>query len=374
VDEVGFNGGSGDLSGIIARMNQVRISVLRSMAVIAALLLLGTAATARAAGERRPHLALDLSDAWRFQPDSKGDGLSRGVTGLDFDDSSWVVLNALQQWQLQPKSPVADYHGVGWYRKEFDAPEIKRPQRAIVYFGGADGNTVIYLNGKKMGAHETAGAKENYAGWNAPFYFDVTDDLRPGRNVLAVEVTSKPALASGLHGGVSLWAADSPAEMFRSLLPNPFWAIWTTRGEGPMPAGWRIYSKPELRKQLKTDRVHLSDGSEGLSITLPGGNCNLFPAAPALEKPGVYHFGVRLSAQRATSVRARMYLPRPGEVVYQAKEFYGQTVKLTPNEPQELRFDIPTSESGRVCMLYIYLHQPEGLVISNPMLVWEKGK
>jgi hypothetical protein len=350
------------------------IPKLQFVPMMTLLLLLSVSiAQAATAKPNQPQLMELLDTDWRFRPDPSDALMAKGVTGSDFDDHAWITLNAKQQWQLQPESPVADYHGVAWYRKTFKTVPNPHSQRVLLYFAGADGNAIIYLNGKKIGSHQTAGAAESYAGWNTPFYFDITDELRPKRNHLAVKVTSKPAFASGLHGGVSLWLADSSMNPFPSLLANPFWSAWITSAQGPMPAGWSIYAKDELRSQLKTARVKTADGAEGLAITFPPGTCNLFPSSASLEKPGIYHFSVQLLAKKAMSVRAKMYLPRPGEVIWEAKEAYGTTVQLSPGQPQWLRFDIPITEPNRANNLYLYLPRPDGLIVSEPSLLWSEA-
>lgn len=337
------------------------------------LLLPFSVAQAAATKPNQPQLIQVLDTGWRFHPDPDDALMAKGVTDADFDDHAWITLNAQQQWQLQPDSPVADYHGVAWYRKTFRTPPNPHSQRMLLYFAGSDGNAVIYLNGKKIGSHQTAGASENYAGWNTPFYFDITDDLRPKQNRMVVKVTSKPKDASGLHGGVSLWLADSNQDPFPSLLPNPFWVNWISNPQGPMPTGWNIYAKQELRPQIKTTRVKTADGAEGLAITFLPGNCNLFPGSAAFENAGIYHFSVQLQSEKPTSVRAVMYLPQPGEVTWKAKEAYEATVQLGPGQPQWLRFDIPITEPNRANQLYLYLRRPEGLIVSEPSLLWSEA-
>jgi hypothetical protein len=344
---------------------------LRFVPLMMLLLLLSIGMTQTAYSKpEQPQLIQVLDMDWRFHPDPADALMAKGVIGTDFDDHAWLTLNAKQQWQLQPDSPVADYRGVAWYRKSFETPPNPHAQRVLLYFAGADGNAIIYLNGKKIGSHQTAGASENFAGWDTPFYFDITDALRPKQNVLAVKVTSKPEFASGLHSGVKLWLADAGTDPFPSLLPNPFWASWITAPQGPMPAGWTIYAKDELRPQLKTARVKTADGAEALAITFPAGNCNLFPGPAPLTKAGIYHFSVQLLATEPTSVRATMYLPRPGEVVWEAKEAYEAAVKLVPGQPQWLKLDIPITEPNRPNNLYLYLHRPAGLIVSQPSLTW----
>jgi hypothetical protein len=64
-----------------------------------------------------------------------------------------------------------------WLRKSFVLPEGRKATKAILKLT-ADNRYVLFLNGKKIGASDN---------WKIPSEYDVTVDLVPGRNVLAVE-------------------------------------------------------------------------------------------------------------------------------------------------------------------------------------------
>jgi beta-galactosidase/beta-glucuronidase len=66
---------------------------------------------------------------------------------------------------------------------DFDAPQLKDGRRALINFGAVDYYSEVYVNGKRIGAHE---------GGYTPFEFDVTDALKPGANQLVVRVIDPP--------------------------------------------------------------------------------------------------------------------------------------------------------------------------------------
>ncbi len=145
----------------------------------------------------------DISKSWHFLPDPAA---GKDVTSAQFDDSSWKVINGGSRgwWQFQgfPK-----YHGVAWYRKEITVPELSKDQKSSIYFNGVDGNTKVFVNGKMVGEH-TLG--KDYSGWNQPFHFDITNELHAGKNVIAVQVTSKSTdTASGINESV-YWVVGTP--------------------------------------------------------------------------------------------------------------------------------------------------------------------
>ena len=69
-----------------------------------------------------------------------------------------------------------------WYRTEFAAPAAAHAgERQWLHFGGINYRGEVWLNGHKIADGSTvAGAYRTYD-------FDVTELLKPGRNVLAVE-------------------------------------------------------------------------------------------------------------------------------------------------------------------------------------------
>ena len=56
------------------------------------------------------------------------------------------------------------------YRRSFTTPEMAKDDRLLLLFGASDWETVVSVNGKKVGEHR---------GGYAPFSFDITDALKP---------------------------------------------------------------------------------------------------------------------------------------------------------------------------------------------------
>lgn len=68
---------------------------------------------------------------------------------------------------------------VGSYRRDFEVPESWTGRRIIVTFDGVDAGFFLWINGQKVGySVNSRNAAE----------FDITDKVKPGKNVLAVEV------------------------------------------------------------------------------------------------------------------------------------------------------------------------------------------
>jgi len=87
------------------------------------------------------------------------------------------TLQVPGDWNTQ-KLEFLWYEGTIWYKREFDY--AKKPgRRLFLWFGAANYQAIVYLNGQKLGRHE---------GGFTPFQFEVTDAVRNGTNAVIVKV------------------------------------------------------------------------------------------------------------------------------------------------------------------------------------------
>lgn len=85
--------------------------------------------------------------------------------------------------------------GVGWYRKSFEVPGLNEGKKALLVFDGAMSDAHVFVNGKKVGNHPYG---------YAYFYFDITEYLNEGTNLLAVRLENKP-LSSRWYPGAGIY-------------------------------------------------------------------------------------------------------------------------------------------------------------------------
>lgn len=142
---------------------------------------------------------VNLTKNWKFLPVKEED---QNYSSASFDDTKWDDINAGGWWQMQEEK-YEKYNGAAWYRKKLDLSDLRGNEKAILHFGAVDGNADIYLNGKKLGSHLLS-RSDNFFGWDQPFYFDITNVLRSGKNTFAVRVENKGIGASGIQGEVNL--------------------------------------------------------------------------------------------------------------------------------------------------------------------------
>jgi beta-glucuronidase len=97
----------------------------------------------------------------------------------DFDKSDTITVPG--DWNTQ-KEKLFYYEGTVWYKKSFDYRKAISTNRVFVYFGAANYQADVYLNGKKLGRH---------IGGFTPFNFEATHLLKEKDNFLVVKVDNK---------------------------------------------------------------------------------------------------------------------------------------------------------------------------------------
>ena len=97
----------------------------------------------------------------------------------NFDKSP--TLKVPGDWNSQDEK-LFYYEGSVWYRKKFDCKTMTDGHRLFIYFGAANYEADVYLNGRKLGKH---------IGGFTPFAYEITGSVRGSNNSLVVRVNNK---------------------------------------------------------------------------------------------------------------------------------------------------------------------------------------
>jgi len=169
-----------------------------------------------AAGDLRPGTSLDGS--WRYSVDPYRDGeagfhgaepgpSSRRYADVDVEAAMKANPTALYEYDMD-QSPVVTlpsswlthtpemryYQGLVWYERKFEA-QPKAGMRQFLRFGAVNYRATVWLNGKRVGAHE---------GGFTPFAIEVSGAIRPGQNRIVVAADSQ-ASATSVPPSVTDW-------------------------------------------------------------------------------------------------------------------------------------------------------------------------
>ena len=107
------------------------------------------------------------------QPTSKSDHAE-----FNFSDKEYIDVPA--DWNTQ-RQDLFFYEGTVWYKRTFEH-NLKRDRLLYLYFGGANYQADVWVNGQKAGAHE---------GGFTPFFFDITGLVQKGENTVVVRVNNR---------------------------------------------------------------------------------------------------------------------------------------------------------------------------------------
>ena len=155
------------------------------------------AATARAAERARSPWFRSLAGDWRFHWVPKPADRPKDFFRTDFDDRKWATIPVPSNMEIEgygipiyvniqypwgkptPPTVPADNNPVGSYRYRFTVPASWDGRQVFLHFAGVESAFYVWVNGEKVGFSK---------GSRTPAEFNITDFLRPGENLLAVEV------------------------------------------------------------------------------------------------------------------------------------------------------------------------------------------
>jgi beta-galactosidase len=109
--------------------------------------------------------------------------------------------------------------GIGWYRNTFTLPEFEAGKKALLIFDGAMSDAQVYINGKKVGNHPYG---------YSYFYFDISDYLQNGENLLAVRLENPPSSSrwypgAGIYRKVQILVKDKVNfQQWGTFITTPF--------------------------------------------------------------------------------------------------------------------------------------------------------
>ena len=220
-------------------------------------------------------------------PTSKSDH-----TELAFRDSS-PELAVPGDWNTQ-RPDLFWYEGSIWYKRDFDyAPKPGR--RQFLWFGAANYQAVVFLNGKKLGEH---------IGGFTPFEFEVTGLIKERGNFVIVMVDNQrhregvptPMTDWWNYGGLTrdVKLVDEPQTFVQDYF------VQLEKGSLNRVAGWVRLNGPQHRQKV-TVRIPQASAAITLNTNDDGYATFAFPASLTLwspEHPALYDVDVEAESDR----------------------------------------------------------------------------
>lgn len=308
----------------------------------------------------------------------------------EFGYSDKYTLQVPGDWNHQdPK--FLYYEGTVWYKRSFDFHPRKAGDRVFLYFGAVNYRADVYLNGKKLGAHE---------GGFTPFDFEIPAGLlREKDNRLVLRVDNRrhaddvPTLNTDWwnYGGItrSVDLVEVPPTYIRDYFlhlekPQPGSAPvspsritgWVRLGGTPAPGETVTVDIPELG----ISRHFRADSAANVEITVPG----LKRWSPA--HPKCYTVILRAGADRvADRIGFRTVEASGDRVLVNGKPVFLRGISIHEEIPSEHRRAYSRADAAQLlgearelgCNMVRLAHYPHDetmtrLADSLGILVWSE--
>lgn len=122
-----------------------------------------------------------------------------------FNDSKWRKLNLPHDWSIEgkfdeknPSKPEGGGlpTGIGWYRKEFTVPVNFKDRITTIEFDGIYKDSQVWINGQFLGKRPFG---------YISFSYELTQFLKPGKNIIAVKVDNSAQPDSRWYSGSGIY-------------------------------------------------------------------------------------------------------------------------------------------------------------------------
>ena len=240
----------------------------------------------------------------------------------DFDYAKEIAVPG--DWNTQ-RPELYYYEGAVWYRTKFDA-EPKQGSRYFLYFGAANYETVVGLNGRRLGSHE---------GGFTPFNFEVTDRLKEGDNSLVVNVDNTrrmdgvPTVNSDWwnYGGItrSVYLVETPETFIRE------YSVQLKKGSQGVIEGWVRLDGPDAAASVN---VSIPELKVSKTVTADASGLARFEidAKPVLwcpENPKLYEVTLSSGADKVSDrIGFRTIETRGDKILLNGKEIFCKGISI----------------------------------------------
>jgi beta-glucuronidase len=326
-----------------------RRTIMKSVAVVLAVLGAAMAAEAATIGNVEGRKTYSLDGPWRtivdpygfgyydYRHEAKPDGFFMDAKPkspsdrVEYDFDTSPTLEVPGDWNTQRES-LLYYEGTLWYRTTFDDPRSGPATRLFVHFGAANYEARVWLNGRYLGSHE---------GGFTPFDFEVTQVLKPTGNSLVVLVDDTrrreqvPTLDTDWwnYGGIT--RSVDLVEVPETFVAD--YAVQLEKGSLDHVKGWVTLDGPKAAGATVTVRIPEA-GVDQKAVTDAAGKAEIsFAARLSLwspESPKLYDVEVAGAGDTVTEpIGFRSVEVRGGDILLNGKPVFLRGVSAHEEAP-----------------------------------------
>ena len=165
---------------------------------------------------------INFNKGWKF-----AEGEIKEAVLPKFNDEDWETVSVPHDWSIKGafSKDNPSFSRGGWlptgkctYRKSFKVNANKKENKVFVYFDGAYRNSVVYINGTKVGFRPLG-----YIG----FQYDLTKHINfNGNNVLTVTLDNSEQPGHRWYSGTGIYRDVTLKIRNKTFIPN--WSLYVT--------------------------------------------------------------------------------------------------------------------------------------------------
>ncbi|MDB6168829.1 MAG: Beta-glucuronidase [Verrucomicrobia bacterium] len=251
----------------------------------------------------------------------------------NFDESP--TLQVPGDWNSQAER-LFYYEGTVWYRRRFDYRPAAPGRRLFLYFGAANYQADVYLNGEKLGRH---------IGGFTPFEFEVTGRVKETGNFLVVRVDNQRHLDAVPTVNTDWWNYGGLTRDVR-LVETPGTFVRDYRVQLKQGSPDRIEASVQLDGAEPRQHVVVTIEGAGVAAeadTDDSGAAHFEIAAPHLERwspetPRLYAVTLATSADRIRDrIGFRTIEVRGSDILLNGRPIFLRGISLHEENPLEGR-------------------------------------
>src|SRR5438477_526844 len=125
---------------------------------------------------------INLNGPWLFRIDANSEGEKSQWNRTAPEGTERVLVP--HTWNI---GKYDDYEGLAWYFRTFALPSRRTVQHLELHFAATFYHSRVWINGVEAGTHD---------GGHTEYFFDITKLVKPGENLIAVELDNRPTLTS----------------------------------------------------------------------------------------------------------------------------------------------------------------------------------
>lgn len=289
----------------------------------------GPSELATTGGEALSSYSKSLNGKWEFHWVDSPTGRPDDFFKTDFDANKWSLIDVPSVWEREGygypvyanveypfvaepfEVPSDNQNHIGSYRKEVTIPENWKDRHVFIEFGAVSSAMTLWVNGERVGYAQ---------GSRTPLEFDITDYVKAGSNLVAVQVmrwndgswleNQDSWSLSGIYRGVTLtarpktyirdyFAATTLQNNYKDGVLNL--SVEVRGASAQLESGWTV------DYELSDGLAVISNGKLPVQIGEGGGIANAELVLESVrvwsaEKPNLYTFKISLIDPQGTAV------------------------------------------------------------------------